>query len=204
MQRRSIILAVGATLVLLSGVVYVVMAVQQIGANDLSLSFEEMEQRRMALGMDRPLFEQFMPFIVPFLLGAGLISLFFMTRMKGTLEEEESRLGRMLSLYLILLLTIHLLLVVIYLVGAPQLISAFPGMPAWAIYAAITTGLVNGVGILAVWNWRRWGLYLLIMAAVGMLVVNLNAEMPLFFAWGGLVAVILLVVLLRPVWGKMR
>lgn len=204
MRRQSILLAVGILFLLLGGVTYLLLAVQQSGASVLLLSFEEMEQQRLVPGLNRPLFEQFTPFIVPFLLGMGLISVSFMIDAKWQPGEETIRRGSILSVYLICLLVLHLLLVVIYMIGAPQIISAFPDIPVWAILTSIAAGLLNWLGILAVWNWRKLGISLLFVVAVGMLVVNISAKLPIFFSWGGLVAVVILVGLLRPVWARMR
>jgi hypothetical protein len=80
---------------------------------------------------------------------------------------------------------------------------AHNGLPAWiVVYALIGLSFANLVFAIALWRWKRWGMYGLVASALVILVINLLGGVgPL--ALLGLVGPVILGFLLRDAWPHM-
>jgi hypothetical protein len=73
-------------------------------------------------------------------------------------NEKNRERGIWLSVWLILLIlhSIGVALFIYFAANQPDAPSTFP----WYISALVISVLAKLIGAIAIWNWRRWGLYL--------------------------------------------
>ena len=76
------------------------------------------------------------------------------------------------------------------------------GHPDWAILPLGFLSLVNLVCVLAIWNWKRWGMYGLAGSATAFFIITL-ISLSFFVALITIVGVVIIGFLVRPVWNQM-
>ena len=74
--------------------------------------------------------------------------------------------------------------------------------PEWAILPIGLLSLVNLVCVIALWKWKRWGMYGLAFSATGMFIITL-ISLNLTTAILSMAGVIIIGLLVRRVWNMM-
>ena len=120
------------------------------------------------------------------------------------MSDQERTRGGCLTALLILMMIANPVAGLMYLLGGAMIRRQMPSMPAWAIPVLGVLCLVNLVFAVAVWKWKRWGVYALAAMAFLALVINLSIGVSPAKALPGLVGIVILIVLVRPVWGSME
>lgn len=93
---------------------------------------------------------------------------------------------------------------VINLVMSGTLAENLPGAPEWApvgILAMGGVGLLGVAALVALWFWKRWGLYVFVVVGVTAFVLNLALGAPIFSALMGLAGVALVLIFVLRQWG---
>lgn len=75
--------------------------------------------------------------------------------------------------------------------------------PRWAILPIGFLSLVNLVCVIALWKWKRWGMYGLVASASVFFIITV-ISLGYFEALLAAVGVILIGLLVRPVWSQMN
>jgi hypothetical protein len=115
----------------------------------------------------------------------------------------ERQRGGCLTAFLILMLVVNPLTGLYYLFAGSSLSQSLPSLPGWAVPALGVLALVNFVFALAIWNWKKWGVYGFAASSAIVFVINL-ISLGLLPALTGLVGLGLLAYLLRGVWQFME
>ena len=119
-------------------------------------------------------------------------------------ERPESR-GGCLTVFLVFGLIANTFSSIFYIKSLIEgSMSGLPMPPQWAVVALCVGGAINIVSCLAVWQWRRWGVYTFFGTAAVAFGVNVAIGIPPFSIAMGLLGVVVLAFLIRPVWRYMR
>jgi hypothetical protein len=76
------------------------------------------------------------------------------------------------------------------------------GHPKWTLPWMFVLSLVNLVCVIAIWKWKRWGMYGLVASAAVMFIITL-VSLNLTNAIISVSGVIIITLLVRKVWGQM-
>ena len=109
---------------------------------------------------------------------------------------ERSR-GGWLTAFLIFMLVASAFTAVIYLFGSAAVKENLPSMPDWAPPVLALFAIAKSVFALAIWRWKKWGMYGFAVSGLATLIVNLVSGVPILSAFLELVAVVILFGLLR-------
>jgi hypothetical protein len=111
--------------------------------------------------------------------------------------------GGCLTAFLIFMLITNPLVAIYYFVSGSSVTQALPAMPAWIIPILGVGSIANFIFALAIWKWKKWGMYG--FAASAGIVFFINAiYINILTALWGLVGIGLLAYLLRQVWSQME
>jgi hypothetical protein len=108
--------------------------------------------------------------------------------------------GGCLSTFLVLMLIFNGLIILLYGFFLLSGRALLPAAPPWALPALLLLGAVNLVSAVALWRWRRWGLYALVASSLVVLGVNLSLGQSIPLCFLGLLGPVILLLLIRPVW----
>ena len=111
--------------------------------------------------------------------------------------------GGCLSVFLIAVMIINPLTSLSYIVLAPRIAQALPYFPTWALPVLIGLGLANFIFAVAVWKWKKWGVYGFAAVSLVALAINLNLHVAGVFKYLGLLGPVVLIILVRPQWKRM-
>jgi hypothetical protein len=89
-----------------------------------------------------------------------------------------------------------------YLLAGSTVRQSLPNLPAWAVPVLGLLALANFVFAIAIWKWKKWGMYGFVGSAVVAFLVNLIG-IGILGSLFGLVGLAILAFLLRPVWNQM-
>lgn len=118
------------------------------------------------------------------------------------METDVSQLkkrGGCLTAWLVFLILANLLIALLHLVSVAIARRPIPELPAWVMPLSVLAALANCVFAIGIWKWKRWGLYGFIGLSLIGFAVNLMTT-GFALAVPGLVGLVILVVLVRPVW----
>ena len=120
-----------------------------------------------------------------------------------TTGVPERKRGGCLTAWLILMMVFNPLVTIYYLVSGSAIQNSMPAYPSWGIPVMIVLTLVNLACAIALWGWRKWGLYGLIASSLVAFLINV---FTLGFAASvsGLVGIVIMIALVRPVWKQME
>ncbi|MRV70216.1 hypothetical protein GJ700_00580 [Duganella sp. FT92W] len=65
---------------------------------------------------------------------------------------------------------------VVNILGSSRIAANLPNAPSWAVSGVLllgVLGLLNVAAIVAIWTWRRWGVYLLLANTLAIFAINL-------------------------------
>lgn len=105
------------------------------------------------------------------------------------------------------MLLANLLTGLVYLLGASTVTRTLPNIPEWAIFLLALLGSANSGFALAIWKWKRWGVYGFVASALVAFVVNvliLGIAAGILGLLGLFINVLILYFLLRSVWSTME
>ncbi|MAS32480.1 MAG: hypothetical protein CL610_00650 [Anaerolineaceae bacterium] len=112
--------------------------------------------------------------------------------------------GRALTVWLILMALTNAWAIYRYIVILEDFIShsdpQFTVILQWALPLMAIVALINIVGVIFLWRWRRLGFYVLVATTTITLTVNLMLNVPVATSILGLVGLLILWALLRPRW----
>lgn len=120
-----------------------------------------------------------------------------------TVESTERKRGGCLTAFLVLMLIANPLTGLYYLFAGSTVRQALPSMPGWVIPVLALFALANFVFALGMWNWKKWGVYGFAASSLLIFVVNVIA-IGFVPALLGLVGLVILAFLVRPVWNQMK
>ena len=118
------------------------------------------------------------------------------------MEPVERKRGGCLTAWLILMLIANPLVALQYLAAGGAIRQNLPNLPAWALPVLALFAFANFAFAFAIWKWRRWGMYGFVGSSAIVFMINL-AILGAGMALLGLLGVVLLAFLLRPVWNQM-
>jgi hypothetical protein len=111
--------------------------------------------------------------------------------------------GGCLTILLVLIIVINPLVAIYYITSGSSVQDTYPDMPDWALPVLIVFSLANCVFGIALWLWKKWGLYGFAVSSVVAFIVNIMSGIPVFSAIFGFVGLGLLAFLLRNEWPNM-
>ena len=79
-----------------------------------------------------------------------------------------------------------------------------PLPPQWALVMLSVGAALNVASCVAVWKWRRWGVYAFFGMAAVALGVNIAIGVPTLSLAMGFLGPVILALLIRPIWRYMR
>lgn len=109
--------------------------------------------------------------------------------------------GKFLSGYLIFMMVVNLFIGIYYIANSST--RTIPRLSPELITLSGIASLANFVFAMALWNWKKWGLYGFMVSAAFAFMVNL-ANFGLTTALTGLAGLAFLIFLLRKIWGEME
>ncbi len=120
-------------------------------------------------------------------------------------EGRPASRGGCLTAFLLFGLVANTLMTVLYVTSILKgTMFGQPLPPQWAIVVLSIGGAVNVASCLAVWKWRRWGVYTFFGTAAVAFCVNVALGLPASSLVMGLLGVVTLALLIRPIWRFMR
>jgi hypothetical protein len=109
--------------------------------------------------------------------------------------------GGCLSVLLVLMLIANPLTGLYYLAFGSAVRQALPNLPAWALLVLGILAFGNFACALAVWRWKKWGIYG--FAASSLVIFLINASyIGVLTAALGLLGIAILALLVRPLWSR--
>lgn len=111
--------------------------------------------------------------------------------------------GGCLTAMLIVMIVLNPLFGLYYFVSGESLSAALPGLPEIFLPILGVVGFANLAFALAIWNWKKWGVYGFVATALGVFIINAVYINPMS-AISGLVGVGLLLALVIPNWKQME
>ena len=102
-----------------------------------------------------------------------------------------------MTTFLIFMLVISAFTAIIYLFGNAAVKESLPSMPDWAPPVLALFALAKCVFALAIWGWKKWGMYGFAVSGLATSIVNLISGVPILSALLELVAVVILLCLLH-------
>lgn len=97
-----------------------------------------------------------------------------------------------MTAWLILMIIANSLTALTYLFGSGAIQQQFPNAPGWAFPVLAVLGIVNLVCAIALFAWKKWGLYVFVATSVVAFVVNLTVGLNIIQALSGLVGIAVL------------
>lgn len=120
------------------------------------------------------------------------------------MSEKERKKGGCLTAFLIFMLIANALGALGYFIGGGAIRQLTPNIPGWAIITSGTLSLLNIIFALGIWKFKKWGFYGFGAVSVIAFVVNIISGTPVYSALIGLVGIVILYFLVRPIWSQME
>jgi hypothetical protein len=121
-----------------------------------------------------------------------------------TQPQPEKARGGCLTAFLIVMLILNPLVAIYYLVAGDSLATVVPGFTPGMMILFALLGFANLAFALAVWRWKRWGVYGFGVSAIAAFIANMAIGLPITSALGGLVGLIIMVALVSRIWDQME
>ena len=112
-------------------------------------------------------------------------------------EQGERRRGVWLTLWLLCLLLVYALVVVVSILQRDPIRAE---TPEWAVVLYIIFLLINMGALIALWFWRKVGLYICIVVSVPLVILNLLIGIQFLTSFFPLYSLGILWTLLQPRW----
>jgi hypothetical protein len=124
----------------------------------------------------------------------------------STSEPEKNKRGGCLSVFLIVVMVISPLCILIGIFPpSSQSMEYLPKWSGWSIYAMALIGVVTLVSAIGMWKWKKWGAIGLGVGVLAFFTLNFFRGSLILAAalLGGVISIVVLVRLVRPVWQKL-
>ncbi len=105
---------------------------------------------------------------------------------------ENKRRHGCLTAYLAIIVIANFATLLLYLFAGETAKGLAPNLPDWAHSASMVFGLVNLVCAIALFRWKKWGFWSIVIATIMMTGVNFYVGIETGPAVGGLVGVAIL------------
>lgn len=115
-------------------------------------------------------------------------------------QSTEKNRGGCITAFLIFMFIINPLLTIYYLLAGDFIKQNLPGIPDWALPVLAIFGLINLGLAIAIWKWKRIGIYGLWISAVAVLFINLAIGLTPVQSFMGLLGPLIITLLVRPKW----
>jgi hypothetical protein len=197
---KIIVLILGILLLVASAAVYVSRIASCYPSPQVWAQFTTEYQSgfRQACQLDAAPQVQFTWFLVLFIPGI----LLFTTYWLFTRPAVKVRRGGMLAGFMFLMMLDSLIVAIFALISYP-IPGNTPSLAAWVVDVIAALSLLSYISILALWHWKRWGLYLFQFASVSLAVFVLLGGRSLILAGIMILGLIILTLVLRPVRNKL-
>ncbi|GAB6188035.1 hypothetical protein [Thermopirellula anaerolimosa] len=139
-------------------------------------------------------------------------------------ESQPRKRGGCLTAFLVVALLANLWGGCYELFAGARVREVFSSLPAWVVSVAGLLALANCVFTIAIWKWKKWGVYGFAASVAVMSLINTAAfgvfeplpagmhptsvflvrALQIAISLSGLVGLAILLVLLRPVWREMK
>ena len=118
------------------------------------------------------------------------------------MTEQNVKRGGCLTAFLILMLVANSLTSLLYLLFSGIIRQASPNIPGWVTIILGIFGAINFLLSLAIWKWKKWGLYGFGASTVIVFIINLSIGTPILNSLFGLLGIIILAFLVKPLWNN--
>ena len=115
-------------------------------------------------------------------------------------NDEQKKRGGCLSTFLIFMIIANTSTSIYYLVSLSLEGGIVPNMPLWSVYLLLFFGILNTAFGVAVWKWKKIGVYGFVGSAIIIFGVNVTLGINIFTALFGLVGPAILIILVKPLW----
>jgi len=89
------------------------------------------------------------------------------------MTEAAKRRHGCLAAFLVVAILLHALTTLAYVTAADAIHESMPHVPDWGLPALALLSVLNVVGLMAVWLWRKWGFFLAAGSALATAGVNM-------------------------------
>jgi hypothetical protein len=114
-------------------------------------------------------------------------------------QTSIQKRGGCLTAFLMFALTSNPFIALFYLLVAPAIQREFRPV-AWVVPVSILGAIVSFFLALAVWKWKKLGVYGYAASYVIGIIISLSSGLPIYSALLGLLGLAILISLVRPVW----
>ena len=115
-------------------------------------------------------------------------------------HNEEPVRGGCLTAFLIFMIIVNALTAILYIVQHEVIAKSFPALHPALIAVLTLATVVNIFLAIAVWKWKKWGVYGFVIVAIFAFAINMYVGVPVISAFIGLLGPIILALLVRPKW----
>lgn len=116
------------------------------------------------------------------------------------MNQQRRKQGGCLTAFLLFMFVANGMSALSYLMGSETIRKVVPNMPAWAPPVLAVMSLANVAFAYGIWNYKKWGVYGIVVSSIVALVINLMSGIPITSSLFGLVGLAILFYLIRPVW----
>jgi len=120
------------------------------------------------------------------------------------METNVPKRGGCLTAFLMFALTISPLIGLSYLLIASEIQRLLPSVPGWVVPVYSFVAIADFVFALAIWKWKKWGVYGYAATYIIVIIINLSVGLPIYGALLGLAGLAIFVSLIRPVWAHLK
>ena len=123
------------------------------------------------------------------------------------MQQTEKKRGRFLAVWLVLVPIVNSVMLFLTFTLISLTYESGQDMSALKViaYSSVIVIILNIVSSVAVWKWKRWGVYglgLMTLATAG--VMNWPVPLFFFFSFVQLVEIVVLAILVRPIWKHLK
>jgi len=121
----------------------------------------------------------------------------------GIQGKTAPKRGGCLAAFLILMMIVDPLVCLYYLFAGSTVTEALPNIPGWYLPLLILWCLIDFACALAIWNWKKWGVYGFGASSFLGFILN-SIYFGILFSISGLLGIVLLFFLIRSSWDQME
>ena len=118
--------------------------------------------------------------------------------MNGKTKEKER--GKLISIWLTLMIIANALSAIIYFFLTPAIIKAFPQVTNWMSYIYGVLALANIVFVIFLFKWKRWAFFAILGVSIAGFVLNIFSGISIIVNILGFIGPLLLYLVLKTKW----
>ena len=119
-----------------------------------------------------------------------------------TSDSPKAERGGCITAFLIFMFITNPLMTIVYLAAGDMVKSAMPGVPDWAITVLAAFGIINLGSAVAVWKWKKIGIYGFWASSIIILGINLSIGISPLQSFIGLLGPVIITYLVKPRWSE--